>query len=47
VTLSYFADLTERVIGMAIDVHRHLGPGLLESAYEQCLAFELSESGLG
>ncbi len=34
--------LTEKVIGCAIEVHRHLGPGLLESAYEQCLARELS-----
>ena len=33
--------LTEKVIGCAIEVHRHLGPGLLESAYEQCLAREL------
>ena len=38
--------LTERVIGAAIEVHRALGPGLLESAYEVCLAFELSELGL-
>ncbi len=34
--------LTERVIGCAIEVHRFLGPGLLESAYQQCLAYELS-----
>ncbi len=33
--------LTEKVIGLAIDVHRGLGPGLLESAYEECLCFEL------
>ena len=33
--------LTEAIIGAAIDVHRNLGPGLLESAYEACLAFEL------
>ena len=33
--------LTERIIGAAIEVHRSLGPGLLESAYESCLAFEL------
>ena len=33
--------LTQRVIGCAIEVHRHLGPGLLESSYEQCLAHEL------
>ena len=38
--------LTERVIGAAIEVHRHLGPGLLESAYEQCLAYELGQLGL-
>ena len=35
-------DLTARVIGAAIEVHRTLGPGLLESAYEQCLSRELS-----
>ena len=34
------------MIGAAIDVHRELGPGLLESAYEACLAFELIERGL-
>ena len=34
--------LTEKIIGCAIEVHRSLGPGLLESAYEQCLARELS-----
>jgi GxxExxY protein len=34
--------LTERVIGCAIEVHRALGPGLLESTYRQCLAHELS-----
>jgi GxxExxY protein len=38
--------LTEKIIGFAIDVHRHLGPGLLESAYEECLCYELSENGL-
>ena len=37
-------ELTELVIGLAIDVHRELGPGLLESAYEECLAYELGES---
>lgn len=35
-------DLTEVVIGCAIEVHRALGPGLLESAYEECLCYELS-----
>ena len=38
--------ITERIIGCAIEVHKALGPGLLESAYEECLAFELEESGL-
>jgi GxxExxY protein len=38
--------ITERVIGAAIEVHRHLGPGLLESAYEECLCYELSQLGL-
>ena len=33
--------LTKEIIGAAIEVHRHLGPGLLESAYKQCLAKEL------
>ncbi len=32
---------TEKIIGAAIEVHRHLGPGLLESAYEECLACEM------
>jgi GxxExxY protein len=40
------AALTSRVIGLGIEVHRHLGPGLLESAYEECLAHELTEAGL-
>jgi GxxExxY protein len=38
--------ITEVIIGAAIEVHRALGPGLLESAYEACLAFELNERGL-
>jgi GxxExxY protein len=38
--------LSERAIGCAIEVHRHLGPGLLESAYEDCLAYELEQAGL-
>ena len=37
-----FDELSNRVIGCAIKVHRQLGPGLLESTYEQCLAHELS-----
>jgi len=35
-----FDELSNRVIGCAIEVHRNLGPGLLESTYEQCLAYE-------
>jgi GxxExxY protein len=38
--------ITESIIGAAIQVHRTLGPGLLESAYEACLAFELGKGGL-
>ena len=38
--------LTEEVIGCAIEVHRHLGPGLLESTYERCLAHELGRTNL-
>jgi GxxExxY protein len=38
--------LTERVIGACIEIHRQLGPGLLESAYEECLCFELSQQGV-
>lgn len=39
-------ELTSQIIGAAIEVHRQLGPGLLESAYETCLAYELVERGL-
>jgi len=38
--------ITENIIGAAIDVHRALGPGLLESAYETCLAFELRQRAM-
>ena len=38
--------LTERIIACAIEVHRHLGPGLLESAYERGMCVELGDSGL-
>ena len=39
-----FDDLSNKIIGCAIEVHRELGPGLLESTYEQCLAYELSRA---
>ena len=39
-------DLTEQIIGLAIEVHRHTGRGLLESVYEHCLCFELTEAGI-
>ena len=38
--------ITQSIIGSAIEVHKALGPGLLESAYESCLAFELVQRGL-
>ena len=41
-----FDELSNRVIGCAIEVHRELGPGLLESTYEQCLAHELSKNDI-
>ena len=39
-------ELTQRVIGCAMKVHSGLGPGLLESAYQECLCFELIKAGL-
>jgi GxxExxY protein len=39
-------DLTSAIIGAAIKVHRTLGPGLLESAYRACMAYELNKLGL-
>jgi len=41
-----FDELSKKVIGCAIEVHRELGPGLLESTYEHCLAYELKSIGL-
>ena len=41
-----FDALSNRVIGCALEVHRELGPGLLESTYEQCLAHEMTLSGI-
>ena len=38
--------ISEIVLGCAIEVHRNLGPGLLESAYEECLYYEIGSKGL-
>jgi len=39
-------DISGKIIGCAIEVHKALGPGLLESAYEECLFYEIKEAGL-
>jgi GxxExxY protein len=39
-------EITEKIIGAAISVHKQLGPGLMESAYEACIAYELGEKNL-
>jgi GxxExxY protein len=41
-----FDELSNKIIGCALDVHKSLGPGLLESAYEKCLSFELTNAGI-
>jgi len=46
VALLHNSALSERTIKLAIDVHRQLEPGLLESAYEECLCFELGPCGV-
>lgn len=40
------SQITSKVIGCALEVHKHLGPGLLESVYEECLAFEMKSQGV-
>ncbi len=45
-SLSHETGLTKLIIGLAIEVHQQLGPGLLESAYEECLCYELKQGGL-
>jgi GxxExxY protein len=42
----FSVDITDQIIGCAIEVHRHLGPGLLESVYESALCLELKSVGL-
>jgi len=46
ITKKYLDELTYKVIGCAIEVHKHLGPGLLESVYEKCFAKELTLRGI-
>ena len=41
-----YADLTDRIIGCAVNVHKTLGPGFVESVYENALAIEMSEQGI-
>ena len=45
-TSRQFSLLSNKIIGCAIEVHRHLGPGLLEPTYQQCLAHELRINGI-
>lgn len=45
-TKSYLTELTYQVVGAAIEVHKHLGPGLLESVYHKCLKKELELRGI-
>jgi len=44
--LTHGSDLTHRIIGLAMRVHRRLGPGLLESVYEKCLCHEFAKAGI-
>jgi GxxExxY protein len=46
ITQKYINDISYKVVGCAIEVHKNLGPGLLESIYQACLIEELSNSGL-
>jgi GxxExxY protein len=46
ITQKMINDLAYKIVGCAIEVHKNLGPGLLESVYEMCLIDELTESGL-
>ncbi len=42
----FYSELTREIIAAAMEVHSHLGPGMLESAYEECLSFELENRGI-
>jgi GxxExxY protein len=44
--LAYGGELTHKIIGLAMQVHRRLGPGLLESVYERCLCHEFTRAGI-
>jgi len=46
ITQAYINDISYKIIGCAIEVHRHLGPGLLESVYEACFIDEMRNNGL-
>ena len=46
ITQKYVNDISYKIVGCAIEVHKNLGPGLLESVYETCLIEELSDTGL-
>ena len=46
ITQKYLDELTFKIIGAAIEVHKHLGPGLLESVYQKCFLHELTLRGL-
>jgi len=45
ITKSYINNLANKIVGCAIEVHKHLGPGLLESVYEACFVDELKSQG--
>jgi GxxExxY protein len=46
ITKSYLNDLSYKIVGCAIEVHKHLGPGLLESVYQECMKQELFIRGM-
>ena len=45
ITLMTENEISNKVIGLAIEIHKSLGPGLLESVYKECLFYELNQSG--